>query len=67
MEVKYSMRIKMKSQRSGNNIGLAIVYPNGATETVVIAKMPPDNDWRANVEFYDDLKKIYTKRLSKIL
>ena len=57
----------MKSQRHGNWAGLALVYPNGAMETVVMAAMPPDNDWRATVEFYDELVRIYRKRLSKAL
>lgn len=59
--------IRLKSQRSGNMIGLAMVYPSGAVETVVMALMPPDNDWRATIEFYDDLVQIYKKRLSKFM
>lgn len=61
------MEIKMKSQRHGNWVGLALVYPNGTMETVVMAAMPPDNDWRATVEFYDELVRIYRKRLNKAL
>lgn len=57
--------IKFKSQRNGNWLGLAMVYPSGAVETVVMALMPPDNDWRSSIEFYDDLVQIYRKRLNK--
>jgi hypothetical protein len=60
------MEIKMKSQRQGNWIGLALVYPNGTVDTVVMAAMPPDNDWRATIEFYDELVRIYRKRLNKM-
>jgi hypothetical protein len=56
----------MKSQRQGNWIGLALVYPNGTVDTVVMAAMPPDNDWRATIEFYDELVRIYRKRLNKM-
>lgn len=59
--------IKLKSQRNGNWIGLALVYPSGAIETVAMALMPPDNDWRASIEFYDNLVQIYRKRLNKYL
>ncbi len=43
------MGIKLKSQRSGNWIGIAMVYPSGATETVAMVLMPPDGDWRSTI------------------
>ncbi len=49
------MGIKLKSQKSGNWVGIAIVYPSGATETVAMVLMPPDGDWRSTIEFYDEL------------
>ena len=61
------MGIKLKSQRRGNWIGIAIIYPSGAMETVAMILMPPDNDWRATIEFYDELIRLYKKRLSKCL
>lgn len=66
-EEKKQMGIKMKSRRNNNVIGLELVYPNGFSEVVVYAIMPKDGDWRATVEFYDDLVKIYKKRISKLL
>ncbi len=30
------MGIKLKSQKSGNWVGIAMVYPSGATETVAM-------------------------------
>ena len=59
--------IRFKSKRSGNWLGLALVYPSGAEEIVAMALMPPDNDWRESIEFYDGLVKIYRKRLNKYL
>ncbi len=47
------MGIKLKSQKSGNWVGIAIVYPSGATETVAMVLMPPDGDWRSKIYFYD--------------
>ena len=61
------MGIKLKSQRNGNWIGIAMVYPGGAMETVAMILMPPDNDWRATIEFYDELIRIYRKRVNKCL
>lgn len=60
------MNIKFRSVKRGNWIGINIVYPNGTMETVAVAAMPPDNDWRATIEFYDELVKLYKKRLSKV-
>ena len=61
------MRIRLKSEKKGNWIGIALLYPNGATEIAVMALMPPDRDWRATMEFYDDLVRIYKKRIKEFL
>ena len=61
------MEIKIKSQRQGNWIGFALVFPDGTYSTVAMIEMPPDGDWRANIEFYDELVKLYRNRLKKFI
>lgn len=60
------MVLKLKSQRRGNWIGIAMILPDGRIENVASALMPPDDDFRATIEFYDDLVKLYQKRWRKV-
>ena len=55
--------IRLRSKMEGNVIGIDLVFEDGSWDTVVMATMPPDRDFRANVEFYDDVAKAYRKRL----
>ena len=48
-----------------NILGMVMVFEDSSWDTVVMAKMPPDGDFRANVELYDDMAKAYKKRLSR--
>ena len=57
--------IRLKSKMERNIMGMVMVFEDSSWDTVVMAKMPPDGDFRANVEFYDDLAKAYKKRLSR--
>ena len=55
--------IRLKSKMNRNIVGIDLVFDDGSWDTVVMAVMPPDGDFRANVEFYDDVAKAYRKRL----
>ena len=60
------MRIRFRSIREDNMIGLLMTTPDGFERVVVQVMVPRDKDWRADVELYDDLVKIYTRRLKKM-
>lgn len=61
------MGIKFKSVRQGNIMGLVMVYPDGRTRNVMYAELPMDGDWRADVDFYDEIEQAYKKRLRRAL
>ena len=44
------MQIKFKSIRERNIMGVNMVYPDGHPRTVLMAELPMDGDWRADVE-----------------
>lgn len=43
-----------------------MITPDGFERVVVQVLVPRDKDWRADVELYDDLVKIYKRRLQKM-
>lgn len=59
------MGISFRSAMCNNVIGLVLIYPDGRSRPVVMAEMPMDGDFRADVEFYDDIETAYKKRLRK--
>ena len=59
------MGISFKSAIENNVLGLVLIYPDGQPRTVLMAELPIDGDWRADVEFYDDVETAYKKRLRK--
>ena len=59
------MGIKFKSVRDKNIVGLLLSYPDGHPRNVLLAELPIDGDWRADVEFYDEIESAYKKRLRK--
>lgn len=59
------MGIRFKSIRQNNIIGLMMIYPDGHPRNVLLAELPIDGDWRADVEFYDEIESAYKKRLRK--
>lgn len=59
------MGISFKSARQNNILGLLLVYPDGHQRNVLMAELPMDGDWRADVEFYDEIEQAYRKRLRK--
>ena len=61
------MQIKFKSILERNIMGVNMVYPDGHPRTVLMAELPMDGDWRAYVEFYDEIEQAYRKRLRKAL
>lgn len=61
------MGISFKSARENNILGLVMIYPDGHPRTVLMAEVPMDNDFRADVEFYDDIENAYKKRLRRAL
>ena len=61
------MGISFKSAIENNVLGLVLIYPDGQPRTVLMAELPIDGDWRADVEFYDDVETAYKKRLRKAL
>lgn len=50
------MGLRFKSFRRGNIIGLTMIYPDGRCCNVMFAEVPVDGDWRADVDFYDDIE-----------
>ena len=61
------MGLRFKSFRRGNIIGLTMIYPDGRCCNVMFAEVPVDGDWRADVDFYDDIETAYKKRLRRAL
>lgn len=61
------MGISFKSARKDNIIGLTMIYPDGNSRIVLMALLPMDGDWRADVNFYDEIEQAYKKRLRKAL
>lgn len=61
------MGIRFKSVRKDNIIGLIMVYPGGHARNVLMAELPMDGDWRADVDFYDEIETAYKKRLRRAL
>ena len=62
-----TMGISFKSARKDNVIGLDMIYPDGHPRTVLMALLPMDGDWRADVDFYDEIERAYKKRLRRAL
>ena len=61
------MSISFKSARENNVVGLIMIDPDGHSRTVLMAELPMDGDWRADVDFYDEIETAYKKRLRKAL
>ena len=61
------MGIRFRSVRNNNIIGLIMIYPDWHERNVVIAEMPMDGDWRADVEFYDAVENAFKQRLRTAL
>lgn len=61
------MGISFKSVRENNIIGMDMIYPDGHSRIVLMAEMPRDGDWRADVEFFDLVENAYKKRLRRAL
>lgn len=59
------MPIRFRSIREDNIIGLLMITPDGFERVVVQVLVPRDRDWRADVELYDEIVKIYKRRLEK--
>lgn len=66
MEGKH-MGISFKSARDNNIVDLVMIYPDGHPRTVLMAELPVDGDWRADVDFYDEVETAYKKRLCRAL
>ena len=61
------MGIRFKSARKDNIIGMDMIYPDGHSRIVLMAELPMDGDWRADVDFYDEVETAYKKRLRRAL
>ena len=61
------MGIQFKSARKDNIIGMDMIYPDGHSRVVLMAELPMDGDWRADVGFYDEVETAYKKRLRRAL
>lgn len=57
------MALRIKSVRDENILGINLVYEDDTSRRVALIEMPPDGDWRADIEFYDAFIEIYVKRL----
>ena len=61
------MGISFKSARKDNIIEMDMIYPDGHSRIVLMAELPMDGDWRADVDFYDEVETAYKKRLRRAL
>ncbi|MGN0431864.1 MAG: hypothetical protein ACI4EQ_05850 [Lachnospiraceae bacterium] len=61
------MGLRFKSIRENNIIGLTMIYPDGHERNVLFAELPMDGDWRADVDFYDDVETAYKKRILRAI
>ena len=62
-----ALKLRFKGIKDGCRIGLVWLQPDGHPRLVVDSIVPMDGDWRADVEFYDELEKAYRNRLRKTL
>lgn len=53
---------KFTMKRVGNAMALYIIYPDGSYNQVALYTVPNDNNWRADVTFFDGLMDIYKQR-----
>lgn len=60
-------RFRFKSIKEDCLLGLVLIQPDGHYRLVAEVLMPMDGDWRADVEFYDELEKAYRTRLRKAI
>lgn len=61
------MGISFKSARENNIMGLVMIYPDGHPRTVLMAELPIEGDWRADVDFFEEIETAYKKRLRRVL
>lgn len=61
------MKVSFRSARDKNMLSLIMDYPDGHSRTVLMAEMPADGDWRADVTFHDEVERAYKSRLRKAL
>ena len=66
-EMGMAVKIQFKSVRCGSEIGLVMIQPDGYPRLVARALMPLDDDWRADVQFYDELERAYKTRMRKAM
>ena len=59
------MKVRFRSARDGNRLGVIMVFPTGQQIPAGDFLVPMDGDWRADVEFYDGVIKLYKIRLKK--
>lgn len=62
-----AVKFNFKGVKEGCRIGLVLIQPDGHPRLVVDSIVPMDGDWRADVEFYDDVEKAYRTRLRKAI
>lgn len=61
------MQVIFRGNREGNKISIKMISPTGEQKTVITMDMPQGGDWRADVDFYDEIEAAYKKRLRKAL
>ncbi len=61
------MQVKFKGCKTGQKINISMVIPTGEQKTVITREMPQGGDWRADVDFYDEIEQAYKKRLRRVL
>ena len=62
-----NMGIQFKSARKDNIIGMDMIYPDGHSRIVLMAELPMDGAWRADVDFDDEVETASKKRLRRAL
>lgn len=59
-------RIRFRMAREGNIVAIFVIYPDESCKQIALYEVPNDRNWRADVDFYDNIKEVYKKRYTKI-
>lgn len=60
-----TMQVKFQGHKEGHKISIKMIVPTGEQKTVITMDIPQGGDWRADVDFYDEIEAAYKKRLRR--
>lgn len=53
---------KFNMKRINDTVSVYIIFPDGTYSQIAVYTVPHDNNWRADVAFFDSLLDIYKQR-----